>query len=113
MGYTTGSLGSKMKDKMFNKKTFLLTITYIQKSMLCMCIVYVCVCIFPSSAHGKGLEAMIKPVAISMLETEQDPVGLSWVQKSFPASHFMFFGKRLWPPRPYLSSKGQIQTVTN
>ena len=65
---------------------------------------------------------MVPPLRVSwwfpQIETEQDPVGPSQVQKpccvivpTSPTPHFLFAGKRLQPPRTSLSSKGQIQTV--
>ena len=38
--------------------------------------------------------------------------GLPWY-KSLSVSCFLFAGKRFQPPRPSLSTKGQIQTVAN
>ena len=46
-------------------------------------------------------------------ETKRDPVGPSQVPKPFCVPCFSFVGKRLHPPRPSLSTKVQIQTVTN
>ena len=40
-------------------------------------------------------------------------MGPSQVQKPFCVSHFLLVGKRFQPPRPSLSSKGQIQTASN
>ena len=39
-------------------------------------------------------------------------MGLSWKQKPFHVPHFLLVGKRLQPPKPSLSSKGQIQIIT-
>ena len=46
-------------------------------------------------------------------KTQQDPVGPSWVQKPSRVPGFWFVGKRFQPPRASLSSKGQIQIVTD
>lgn len=43
-------------------------------------------------------------------ETEQDPVGLSYLQKPFHVPHFIFVGEKFQLPRPSLDFKGQIQT---
>ena len=51
--------------------------------------------------------------SLTMSETEQDPVENSWVQKHFHVPHLLFVEKRFQSPRPSLSSKGQIQAVTN
>ena len=40
-------------------------------------------------------------------------MGPSWIQKPLCVPHFWLVGKRLQPPRPSLSSKGQIPTVAN
>ena len=44
-------------------------------------------------------------------ETEKEPVEASRVQEPFHVSHFLPIEKGFPPPRPSLSSKGQIQTV--
>ena len=53
---------------------------------------------------------------LTLCETEQDPVGPSSVEilsdaNLFCVPHFLFVGKKLQPPRPSLSTNGQIQTV--
>ena len=40
-------------------------------------------------------------------------MGPSWAQKPFFVPRFLFVGKRLRPPRPSPSSKGQTQAVSN
>ena len=57
---------------------------------------------------------LLSCIRSSRHETEQGPVGPFWVQKPFWVPRFSFVGNSfIQPPRPSLSSKGQIQTAAH
>ena len=67
------------------------------------------------SAQGARDERQEKPVFLYTYSSRctGKGVGPCGDKKPFRVPHFLFVGERLQPPRPSLTSKGQIQAVTN